>query len=55
MHHLSIPPELQKNVETHYYESGHMVYAHLPSLKELHDNVATFIDKTSNVSAVATK
>jgi len=51
MRHLSIPPDLQKNIETHYYESGHMVYAHLPALKELHDNVAAFIDKTDNVGA----
>ena len=49
MHHLPIPAELQKNIETHYYESGHMVYAHLPALKELHDNVAAFIGKTDNV------
>jgi len=51
MRHLPIPAELTKNIETHYYESGHMVYAHLPSLKELHDNVAAFIDKTDNVGA----
>jgi hypothetical protein len=28
-----------------------MVYAHLDSLKQLHDNVAAFIDKTDNVGA----
>ncbi|HEX8758333.1 MAG TPA: hypothetical protein VF745_18500, partial [Steroidobacteraceae bacterium] len=27
MHHLQIPPKLQSNIEYHYYESGHMVYA----------------------------
>ena len=46
MHHLPIPPELQGNLEYHYYQSGHMVYAHEASLKELHDNVAAFIQKT---------
>jgi carboxypeptidase C (cathepsin A) len=51
MKHLPISDKLTKNIETHYYESGHMVYAHLPSLKELHDNVATFIGTTDNVSA----
>ena len=49
MRHLPIPQSLVKNIETHYYESGHMVYAHLQSLKELHDNVAGFINKTDNV------
>lgn len=43
---LPIPPALQKNIETHFYTSGHMVYAHEPDLKALHDNVAAFIGKT---------
>jgi len=41
--HLDIPQSLQGNVRMAYYQSGHMVYAHLPSLKKLHDNVAKFI------------
>jgi len=49
MHHLQIPPSLQANISYRYYQSGHMVYAHLPSLKELHDNVAAFIRQTNNV------
>jgi carboxypeptidase C (cathepsin A) len=49
MHHLAIPPMLQKNIEYRYYQSGHMVYAHEQSLKELHDNVADFIRRTDNV------
>jgi carboxypeptidase C (cathepsin A) len=48
MKHLPIPQSLTKNIETHYYESGHMVYAHLPALKQLHDNVAVFIGATDN-------
>jgi len=48
MHHLAIPQSLQSNIEYHYYESGHMVYAHEASLKQLHDNVAAFIRKTDN-------
>ena len=55
MHHLNIPDNLKANIETHYSESGHMVYAHLPALKELHDNVATFIGKTSSAPAAGTK
>ena len=48
MHHLPIPPGLQKNISYHYYQSGHMVYAHQQSLKELHDAVADFIRNTEN-------
>jgi len=49
MHHLQIPAKLDGNIEYHYYQSGHMVYAHEPALKELHDNVAAFIRKTDNL------
>ena len=48
MHHLQIPASLQSNIEYHYYQSGHMVYANEASLKQLHDNVAAFIRKTDN-------
>jgi carboxypeptidase C (cathepsin A) len=47
MRHLPIPPSLRGNIEYRYYESGHMVYAHQPSLVALHDNVADFIRRTS--------
>ena len=47
MRHLPVPAALRSNIEYRYYESGHMVYAHLPSLVALHDNVADFIRRTS--------
>jgi carboxypeptidase C (cathepsin A) len=49
MHHLPMPASLQANIEYKFYESGHMVYAKDTSLKMLHDNVAGFIRRTSNV------
>jgi len=48
MQHLPIPMSLQKNIEYRFYESGHMVYAHEASLKEIHDNAAAFIQQNSN-------
>jgi len=48
MHHLPIPANLQGNIEYRFYDSGHMVYAKEASLKQLHDNVADFIRRTSN-------
>jgi carboxypeptidase C (cathepsin A) len=48
---LPIQAPLQKNIEMHYYTSGHMVYAHEPDLKALHDNVAAFIGKTHETAA----
>jgi carboxypeptidase C (cathepsin A) len=49
MHHLPIPASLEGNISYSWYPSGHMVYAHEASLKQLHDNVARFIGQTDNV------
>jgi carboxypeptidase C (cathepsin A) len=49
MRHLPMPRKLQANIEYRQYESGHMVYAHQQSLMEIHDAVADFIRRTSNV------
>jgi carboxypeptidase C (cathepsin A) len=46
LQHLPLQESLMANTETHFYTSGHMVYAHEPDLKSLHDNVAAFITKT---------
>ena len=50
MRHLQIPRNLVPNVQFHFYQSGHMVYAHAPALKELHDTVAGFIRATDNLN-----
>jgi carboxypeptidase C (cathepsin A) len=47
--HLPIPQSLRKNITYAFYPSGHMVYAHVPSLEKMHDNVAKFIDETDNL------
>jgi carboxypeptidase C (cathepsin A) len=47
LRHLPVPPGLSANIEYHYYEAGHMVYAHHPSLIAIHDKVADFIRRTS--------
>lgn len=46
MQHLPIPAALQKNISFAKYYSGHMVYLHPESLKQLHDNVAGFINNS---------
>ena len=48
MQHLPIPQSLVGNIEYRFYDSGHMVYAKESSLKQLHDNVADFIHRTSH-------
>jgi len=48
LEHLSIPESLRKNISYAFFPSGHMIYAHLPSLKQLHDDVAAFIEANDN-------
>ncbi len=50
MKHLQIPKELVGNIEYQFYESGHMIYAHEPSMKPLHDSTAAFIKRTDNIA-----
>ena len=40
--HLGLAPELRKNFSMGYYEGGHMMYVHEPSLKKLRDDLAKF-------------
>lgn len=44
--HMPIPPELMPNLETKRYQSGHMIYLHESSRKEIHDNIADFMRRT---------
>jgi carboxypeptidase C (cathepsin A) len=41
--HLGLDPSLQKNLSLTYYEAGHMMYIHLPSLARLKNDLAAFV------------
>jgi carboxypeptidase C (cathepsin A) len=43
--HLGLPPPLRKNVSMAYYEAGHMMYVHLPSLALLKKDMARFVEE----------
>jgi carboxypeptidase C (cathepsin A) len=45
---LQIPDELRPNVETAYYEAGHMMYVHEPSRIQQSADLAAFIRAASN-------
>ena len=45
--HLQLPPRLQNNVERHYYEAGHMMYTHPPSLVQMKKDLSEFIQKSN--------
>ncbi|MFG0330268.1 MAG: S10 family peptidase [Phycisphaerales bacterium] len=42
--HLGLPPELQDHVTMGYYESGHMMYIQLESLRRMRDELVSFYD-----------
>jgi carboxypeptidase C (cathepsin A) len=41
--HLGLDPSLQGNIRLGYYEAGHMMYIHPPSLAKLKEDLAGFI------------
>ena len=41
--HLEISDDLRSNIEVAYYEAGHMMYIHEPSMKKFKDDLARFI------------
>jgi carboxypeptidase C (cathepsin A) len=44
--HLGLDPSLLKNISMSYYEAGHMMYIHKPSLIKFKHDVSNFINKT---------
>jgi carboxypeptidase C (cathepsin A) len=42
--HLGIPESLRKNIAVTYYEAGHMMYAHKPSLEKLARELRRFVE-----------
>ncbi len=44
--HLNLAPELRDHFTMSFYEGGHMMYAHEPSLKKLRDDLVKFYDLT---------
>jgi carboxypeptidase C (cathepsin A) len=46
VNHLNIDPALQSNITLSYYEAGHQMYTHLPSLKKLTQEVTQFFKQS---------
>jgi carboxypeptidase C (cathepsin A) len=45
MEHLGLPVDLQKNIKLDYYNAGHMMYLHDEDRVNLHNHIASFIDR----------
>jgi carboxypeptidase C (cathepsin A) len=51
MTHLGVPPDLSSHVQLKYYEAGHMMYVHPPSIAKMKRDMDGFITATSRESA----
>jgi carboxypeptidase C (cathepsin A) len=47
MAHLGLPPELSSRISMKYYEAGHMMYVHPPSIAKMKRDLDAFIEATS--------
>jgi carboxypeptidase C (cathepsin A) len=47
--HLGLDASLRDNVSMEYYEAGHMMYIHMPSLRQMKKDLTEFIRGASNV------
>ena len=47
VNHLGLDPSLRNNITLAYYDAGHQMYTHLPSLKKLTADVAKFFEAVS--------
>jgi carboxypeptidase C (cathepsin A) len=45
--HMGLDPEVRANVRMEYYEAGHMMYVHQPSLEALSGDLRKFIAETN--------
>lgn len=45
--HLGLDESLRKNIRMAYYDAGHMMYIHMPSLKAMKNDLAKFIKDAS--------
>lgn len=45
--HMGLDPEIRRNVEMQYYDAGHMMYMHIPSLEKLAGDIRDFIARAA--------
>ena len=48
--HLELEPEIKQNIIMEYYEAGHMMYTHHPSLVKFKTDVSKFISDTKGTN-----
>ncbi|MEP7154870.1 MAG: peptidase S10 [Betaproteobacteria bacterium] len=46
LNHMALDPSLSSNISKYYYEAGHMMYVHIPSLKAQAKHLRDFVKKS---------
>ena len=41
---MKLPGQLRKNLVVEYYEAGHMMYLHPPSMRKFKEDLAAFLE-----------
>lgn len=49
INHLDIPPEARERISMNFYEAGHMMYLHQPSMEKFRASLAGFIRDTDRL------
>jgi carboxypeptidase C (cathepsin A) len=49
--HIGLESNQSENVTMSFYEAGHMMYIHQPSLEKMYQDLIEFVDKSSNISS----
>ena len=49
MNHLGVGPDVHARISMKYYEAGHMMYIHPPSLQKMKSDLDAFINETSGL------
>ncbi|MGI9247222.1 MAG: S10 family peptidase [Steroidobacteraceae bacterium] len=47
--HLDITPEARKRIHMEFYDAGHMMYVHAPSMRKFRDDLVGFIRETDRL------
>jgi carboxypeptidase C (cathepsin A) len=50
LEHLDITPEARSRIHMEYFEAGHMMYLHGPSMRKFRDDLAAFVRETDRVA-----
>ena len=49
--HLDIAPEARERIRMEYYEAGHMMYLHEPSMRKFREDLASFVRDSDRLSS----